>query len=54
MSSSNPLSGLGGNSDRKSIRDVLGLDGLDPAPNRVLTREEFAACVRTINTQIER
>jgi hypothetical protein len=54
LMSGNPLVGVGGCVDRKPIRDILGLDPkLDPT-NQVLTNEQFAVCVRTINALIER
>ena len=47
-----PMMG-GGCNDRKPIREVLGLQNIEPT-NQVLTNEQFGVCVRTINSQIER
>ena len=47
-----PMMG-GGCNDRKPIREVLGLQNIDPT-NQVLTNEQFGVCVRTVNSQIER
>ena len=53
MMSGNPLSCIGGGSDRRSIRDIIGTENCDSV-HRVLSSEEFATCVRSINSQIER
>ena len=53
MIAGNPLSCVGGGSDRKSIREILGPENVD-SENRILTQEEFALCVKSINSQIER
>ena len=44
MIAGNPLSCVGGGSDRKSIREILGPENVD-SENRILTQEEFALCV---------